>query len=318
MKVVIGIHGLDNKPEKTILVQWWQKAMEEGLKRIGSEEMMPAFELVYWADITYSRPLDMEDPYFMDDVYTRSPDIVDYPGIQLLTTSFLSKGLQKAWRWVRGSRFSDRTFEWLDPLVRRYFQEVDIYLFNSDPHKRNRIRNRLLEALWRHRRDEVLLIGHSMGSVIAYDVLLSMSDDMAIPTLVTMGSPLGFPYIAEKLAKAHALEITNPVKLPTPAAITRQWYNFFDATDIISLQHRLIDTYTPNTHGVAPIDRQVVNDYVNRGKRNPHNIFGYLRAKEFSQLLDAFISQPLVSASRQNRWQSIIKAINPFAKSNDR
>lgn len=318
MKVVIGIHGLDNKPERLILVQWWQKAMEEGLKRIGSRVGVPAFELVYWADITYPQPLDMEDPYFLDDVYTRAPEMVDYPGLQLLTTSLLSKGLQQAWRWLRGSKFSDRTFEWLDPLVRRYFQEVDIYLFNSDPDKRNRIRNRLLEALWRHRRDEILLVGHSMGSVIAYDVLLSLPDDMTIPTLVTMGSPLGFPYIAEKLAKAHGIEVASPVKLPTPAAITRRWYNFFDATDIISLQHRLIGTYTPNIHGVAPIDRQVVNDYVNRGKRNPHNIFGYLRTKEFSYLLDAFVNEPVTGTSRQGKWLSMIKVINPFVKRNSR
>ena len=29
--VVIGIHGLANKPEKPILTEWWQKAIREGL-----------------------------------------------------------------------------------------------------------------------------------------------------------------------------------------------------------------------------------------------------------------------------------------------
>lgn len=315
MKVIIGIHGLDNKPEKDILAQWWKKAMEEGLRRIGSNAVLPAFELVYWADIAYPRPLDMEDPYFLDDVYTRAPDVVHYPGLQLVATSLLSKGLQRAWNWVRGSKFSDQTLGWIDPLVRRYFQEVDIYLFNSDPEKRNRIRNRLMALIDRYRKDEILIIGHSMGSVIAYDVLLSEDQKYQIPTLVTLGSPLGFPYIAEKIATAHHITVKVPVHLPTPESITKQWFNFYDNTDIISLRHRLSEIYLPNSHGVAPIDRQVVNDYLNRGQRNPHNVFGYLRAKEFSQLLDRFIAAPTaVSPVRTGWWQQVVQNLNPFAK----
>jgi hypothetical protein len=49
----------------------------------------------------------------------------------------------------------------------------------------------------------VLLIGHSMGSVIAWDSLWQMSrqdgDDVRIDTLLTMGSPLGQRYIQRRL-----------------------------------------------------------------------------------------------------------------------
>lgn len=314
MKVIVGIHGLDNKPERSTLNQWWLKAMNEGLGRIRSKVEVSNFELVYWADITYPTPLDMEDPYFLDDVYTRAPDTVSYSGTELIATSLLSKGLQRVWHWVRGSKFSNRTFEWLDPLVRRYFQEVDIYLFNSDPAKRSRIRNRLMEVLWRFRRDEILLIGHSMGSVIAYDVLLSEEEKFPIHTLVTLGSPLGFPYIAEKIAQAHQINVSIPIRLPTPSSILDQWHNFYDATDVIALQHKLADIYMPNSRGIAPIDRQVVNDYVNRGQRNPHNVFGYLRAKEFSQLLDTFLTRPSLTETKQGWWQQVVKALNPFGK----
>lgn len=318
MKVIIGIHGLDNKPEKDILTRWWQRAMEEGLQRIGSNAVLPAFELVYWADIAYPRPLDMEDPYFLDDVYTRAPDAVHYPGLQLVVTSLLSKGLQKAWHWIRGSKFSDHTLGWIDPLVRRYFQEVDIYLFNSDPEKRNRIRNRLITLLERYRKDEIILIGHSMGSVIAYDVLLSEAKKFQVPTLVSLGSPLGFPYIAEKIAIACRVGGDVPVQLPTPESITKQWYNFYDSTDIISLRHRLSEIYLPNSYGVAPIDRQVVNDYLNRGQRNPHNVFGYLRAKEFSRLLEHFITAPSAEILAQSGWwKKILKTLNPFVKDDE-
>jgi len=31
-KIIIGIHGLGNKPPKTILEKWWRQAIEDGLK----------------------------------------------------------------------------------------------------------------------------------------------------------------------------------------------------------------------------------------------------------------------------------------------
>lgn len=47
-KVVIGIHGLGNKPPKVVLQRWWLEAMYEGLKRINKRQVIPRFELVYW------------------------------------------------------------------------------------------------------------------------------------------------------------------------------------------------------------------------------------------------------------------------------
>ena len=44
--VVIGIHGLKNKPEKNLLARWWVMSLQEGLQR--NLDLAPplAFELV--------------------------------------------------------------------------------------------------------------------------------------------------------------------------------------------------------------------------------------------------------------------------------
>ena len=55
--VIIGIHGLGNKPPKKQLEHWWKLAMMEGLKTHGFHTKLPNFELVYWADILNERPL---------------------------------------------------------------------------------------------------------------------------------------------------------------------------------------------------------------------------------------------------------------------
>ncbi|MCX7985983.1 MAG: lipase family protein [Bacteroidales bacterium] len=304
MKVIIGIHGLDNKPERELLKNWWEKAIKEGLERIGYNGKLPHFELVYWADIVYAKPVDFEDPFISDDVYTRSPGKVNYSGTQIILSSILSRSLKKIWRSAYGSKAMGHIKEWLDPLVRKYFHEVDIYLFNSELNKRKQIKERLLETLYKFQKDEIFLIGHSMGSVIAYDVLLTEQNKLKIDTLVTLGSPLGFPYIAEKLATANQLPIFPSIGIPTPNSISKRWYNFYDSTDVIALKHKLSEIYSPNISGIAPIDKQVVNDYLIRGQRNPHNVFGYLRAKEFTMLLLSFMSDMAASSEIKKNFIS--------------
>ena len=32
-KIIVGIHGLANKPEKDVLAEWWVKSIREGLAK---------------------------------------------------------------------------------------------------------------------------------------------------------------------------------------------------------------------------------------------------------------------------------------------
>ena len=56
--------------------------MQEGLQKQNKAIDIPTFELVYWADLLYDRPLDeniidKEDPYFLDEKYLPGlPDFV--------------------------------------------------------------------------------------------------------------------------------------------------------------------------------------------------------------------------------------------------
>ncbi|MEJ2326470.1 MAG: hypothetical protein P8Y25_06445, partial [Chromatiaceae bacterium] len=62
--VIIGIHGLANKPPADVLEEGWCKALVEGLKRnegrtAGADGL--SFRLVYWGDWNYSHPIRPED-----------------------------------------------------------------------------------------------------------------------------------------------------------------------------------------------------------------------------------------------------------------
>src|SRR4030043_590252 len=75
-KVIIAIHGLNNKPPKWILKYWWKKAIREGLKKIYKYKYFFKFRMAYWADIRYDKPLI---PYlfrekssrFLDELYAK-------------------------------------------------------------------------------------------------------------------------------------------------------------------------------------------------------------------------------------------------------
>ena len=78
-KLVIGIHGLANKPVKDDLAKWWKDAMMEGLARQGHSGDSFEYEMVYWADLLYAQPLhdnsDFDfDPLFNTEPYEAAPE----------------------------------------------------------------------------------------------------------------------------------------------------------------------------------------------------------------------------------------------------
>ena len=45
--LIIGIHGLLNKPPHDVLEDWWKQALDEGLNRNLEKSLEYEFELVY-------------------------------------------------------------------------------------------------------------------------------------------------------------------------------------------------------------------------------------------------------------------------------
>ena len=55
--VIVGIHGLANKPERQVLADWWERSIREGLaKNSGVRGADFEFHMVYWADLLYKYP----------------------------------------------------------------------------------------------------------------------------------------------------------------------------------------------------------------------------------------------------------------------
>jgi len=135
-----------------------------------------------------------------------------------------------------------------------------------------------------------MLIAHSMGSIIAYDVLLKNQDKLNIDTFVTIGSPLGIPVVIEKIKKEHKFR-SSAKTLPTPESIKGKWINLYDPEDKIPLKYTLASKYRKNKNGVMVTDYSVHNDYAINNKENHHKSFGYLRTHQMSDLVEEFIKR---------------------------
>jgi len=123
----------------------------------------------------------------------------------------------------------------------------------------------------------ILLIGHSMGSVIAWDSLwqLAHSDDdhVAVDLFLTMGSPLGQHYIQRRLqggAESGASRFVSGI---------RRWVNLTAVGDLTAIDPVLADDFAEmvDLGMVESIDDHVLHNYFRLdGVLNVHAEYGYL------------------------------------------
>jgi hypothetical protein len=146
--------------------------------------------------------------------------------------------------------------------------------FLHDAQVKDRVLTRVGAAISAETR---VMIGHSLGSVVAYEYLCRYRP-RSVQLLVTLGSPLGIPnLIFERLSPA-------PVggRGWWPGSIA-SWVNIADRDDIVALRTTLSGLFPPPA-GVAPVqDRPVDN-----GGR-PHAIDRYLNAGPTGEALGAVL-----------------------------
>jgi surfactin synthase thioesterase subunit len=133
-----------------------------------------------------------------------------------------------------------------------------------------------LRAAWKSERP-IMLIAHSMGSIIAYDALWQLSQESAnnhvIDLFLTMGSPLGQTFIQHRIKgwqeqpdKRHPRNI-------------KRWVNIAAVGDLTALDMRLQNDFEEMLQlGLVESieDREIYNYFRLEGELNVHAEYGYL------------------------------------------
>lgn len=156
--------------------------------------------------------------------------------------------------------------------TRRYFQNGD----NIACDIRELLKKELRPILANN--DKVLLIGHSLGSIIAYDTLWELSHEEHLPgniDFLTLGSPLGMNYVQHRLMgnKYHGKQ-----KFPTNL---QHWINISAVGDVTALDRSFSDDFAEMLklkiiESIEDHCKGIYNFYRNEEGLNCHRSYGYL------------------------------------------
>jgi hypothetical protein len=279
LPLVLYVPGLLPKPEPRAHRDALFRCLLTGVRRIDEQVALDiasnlhCFDLVAWTYDFYREHRDIGID--LDAI----EDVIRQPGPT-------ARDLAEAVNWRR------RLARWIfsaadlmpfmiphvaDERVELHLRDLRRYLRNRNEiadHTRQMLKMPLRAAAEAGR--PVLLIGHSMGSVIAWDSLWEMSrrdgDDVRIDTLLTMGSPLGQRFIQKRL-QGYA----EQGKQRYPAGIGR-WINLAAVGDLTS-----VDPYLAGDFGAmveldlvdSIEDHRVHNWFRLDGVLNVHAEYGY-------------------------------------------
>jgi hypothetical protein len=284
--MIIGIHGLANKPPAADKPGYWKKALIEGLRRNCAKTTDDlSFDFVYWADLRYQTPIAFADN---PEYYYEAPGSGPFPSYQASKfVEIIDKAAEITGTELNFLDVHTGVTSVGDFVLERELKDLAAYY--ADAAFRETVRKRLTDKLKEYKGSRIMLIGHSMGSIIAYDVLRLLGRDdpqFRLDHFVTIGSPLGIPHVKYKISQENDL-------VRTPSIVGR-WTNFADRRDVVAIEAKLGDDYEPNDQGVKVADVPVINAYrspLDRAppdKPNYHKSYGYLRTPELSNVVRAF------------------------------
>ncbi len=301
-KIILGIHGLGNQPPKDLLEEWWIASINEGLARIGCKGTKYNFKLVYWADALHSQPLNIDETDKDNELYLSERYYPAKNKKEIIDKNFKTKTINYLKKQLDGFLFNEKLHinfpSFTDLLIRHFFKDLNIYFTQKcveenkcDCLAKEVIREKLQEVFNKYKKDEIMLIAHSMGSIITYDVLLRNHNEYEIDTFISGGSPIAVPFIYGQIKHSITGDPYNDSKLPTPDNIKKAWYNLYDPEDKLAQYSVLQDFFEPNKYSVFPTSKVIKNDYEDNGIENPHKIYGYLRSEINAELIDEFLNR---------------------------
>ncbi|WP_261902702.1 hypothetical protein [Vibrio fortis] len=305
-KKIIFIHGRAQKPDKVSLQALWYDAIEHGLQRdCGDSSSLQAFRnvdkrFVYYGELSNTllkKPT--EDPVSRQQALA---ELKEYQTVQFNEATyddvskigFLKEALADTFSAILGRiGVAETLVTMVAPDMAHYWNE-DTY-FGSDV--RHRLMVELKEAL--DHQDDVMIVSHSLGSMISYDVLWKLSHygeyrhdygaDKKVDLLVTLGSPLGDENVKGRLKGSR---LKGDKKYPLNI---QQWINISAEDDFISHDSKIKNDYKEMLElGLVPGGMKdiypIYNLNIRNGKSNPHASIGYLIHPEFIAVLNEWLS----------------------------
>lgn len=294
-KRLILIHGAGSKPSESDLLALWVAALRSGLQRdYGDSEAeitLPNCDLLYFADMSGANA---------------SPDIdsaLDLQSRQLALSELQKLGKARDFR----RRFYD-ALPGKSPvqefvmdagaslgagglLLKKKLPELHDYLSGAawGAALRTQAADRINAGL--EAGDDVMVIAHCMGSVVAYDAMWTLSRERGVAgrvDFVSLGSPLSDRSVQGRLCGAKA---SSPTRYPD---LIHRWSNLSAEDDFACHDKTLADDFRAmlDSRLLSEIqDYTIYNLTVRHGRSDPRNSLGYLIHPRMAQILSDWLSR---------------------------
>lgn len=241
---IIYVPGIKPKPPAGVHRTALWRCLLEGIRRADpavAADMARrpgCFDLVSWAHVFYGtqRDIALDEPGIERLLALPGPE----PRDRREATSWRRR-MQRA-LYLLSDAFPPLFDLVSDPNMRATLDDTRRYFANEGGAAvtvRHMVADALLAA-WRTDR-RVLLIGHSLGSVIAFDVLWELSHRFAEPgrldCFLSIGSPLGLSFVRSRLLGARD---SGRRRYPTNI---RRWINLATTGELTALDRRLATTW---------------------------------------------------------------------------
>jgi hypothetical protein len=287
MAKVILVHGIDQQDEESDRLRGvWLEAIHRGLLTVAQPTLASRIDesnvaMAFYGDLFRKAGAQGTGPFeslppdaelladrLASEWLTRAAERSSHDGLSRAASDALAGELLAAKGEPQGLRSGARRslaalakfpaagkagFALAERLVPALSQ-VTLYLTNTDA-----TRDIALKRLEAHITvDTAIIIGHSLGSVVAYEACHRAAQP--IPLLVTIGSPLGLDTVVFERV------IPQPPRYPPKVA---WWVNVADVNDIVAADTGLGQRFKP-TPGAHLTDHTVDN------WRHAHDAMNYL------------------------------------------
>lgn len=176
-----------------------------------------------------------------------------------------AKGVMN-WGWVQALlRAVEEKGKFGEGVLSHVTRDVFLYLTNQNV--RDGLHALVGEALAGS--EPKIVVAHSLGTVLAYEMLARAPKDSNVLALITLGSPLGLKTVRKF--------VRRPLEKPECVAV---WKNAYDPSDVVALypldkstwnieppieNHSAVVNHSDNRHGIVGyLDDQVVADWIYR------------------------------------------------------
>ncbi|MGR3344552.1 MAG: hypothetical protein ACU0DI_15250 [Paracoccaceae bacterium] len=309
---IILIHGRSTKPARRHHKKFQKIALLQGVARVNPAKAAKignqvGLNIVYYGHV--NNRLLKDTPKHAAKLTATDPDLgtpcVPQAGFDLAINTLAGfKRFDKAkYREIlrdnKDLEWLDDTASWLSTLASLIsfnvantlavrFSTADLGAYLTDQDVGSEIRRELGGPLKRAllRGDDICLISHSMGCIVAYDVLWKFSrmsehknvqkSGNKITKWITVGCPLGEPGV-----KGNLFGSGKSGDQRYPANIVKDWLNIAAKDDFVAHDKTVKDDFrrmerSGLVDSITDWKKKFYNCYVKDGVSNPHKFYGYL------------------------------------------